>query len=389
MHRPRTWLALCRLWPRGSWRREAPALARPALRPTLCAPPLLMPQALTALGCMEHRGACSADDVSGDGAGIMTKVPWALFKAEMPQLKEENTGCAPAPAPLARRAAAGGRGAAAGRQAIVRCCCTGLPPGSPGARRCQPTRASSNRSVGMLFIPNDDALEARCKEIMEGVAKAENFKARSGGLPPARRCRRVPAGCGVLGAAVAPRRLARLPPAGARAAAGGGAAGAAAAGRPQDERLTRLRAWRPALCPRRWWAGARCPWTRAWWAPSPSRPCPASARCGLHGLGADCWQLSRPAAQPPGSVACAPASAQGATAAGGSRSSGGGGRALPAHARPASARAAPRGPCAPQVFIESNAGLAGEELERELFIVRKLMEKEKVRVVGAGAGSGG
>lgn len=32
-----------------------------------------------------------------------------------------------------------------------------------------------------------------------------------------------------------------------------------------------------------------------------------------------------------------------------------------------------------QVFIESSAGLAGEELERELFIVRKLMEKEKVR----------
>lgn len=49
-------------------------------------------QALTALGCMEHRGACSADDVSGDGAGIMTKVPWGLFKAEMPQLNEATTG---------------------------------------------------------------------------------------------------------------------------------------------------------------------------------------------------------------------------------------------------------------------------------------------------------
>lgn len=33
-----------------------------------------------------------------------------------------------------------------------------------------------------------------------------------------------------------------------------------------------------------------------------------------------------------------------------------------------------------QVFIESNAGLVGDELERELFIVRKLMEKEKVRL---------
>ncbi len=32
-------------------------------------------------------------------------------------------------------------------------------------------------SVGMMFIPNDDALEAKCKEIFEKVAKAENFKA--------------------------------------------------------------------------------------------------------------------------------------------------------------------------------------------------------------------
>ncbi|KAL4447262.1 hypothetical protein ABPG77_007295 [Micractinium sp. CCAP 211/92] len=82
----------------------------------------IVEQALTALGCMEHRGACSADDISGDGAGIMTKVPWGLFKAEMPQLNEATTG------------------------------------------------------VGMLFIPNDDALEAKCKEIFEAVAKAENFK---------------------------------------------------------------------------------------------------------------------------------------------------------------------------------------------------------------------
>lgn len=52
----------------------------------------IVEQALTALGCMEHRGACSADDISGDGAGVMTKIPWQLFKAEMPQLKEEVTG---------------------------------------------------------------------------------------------------------------------------------------------------------------------------------------------------------------------------------------------------------------------------------------------------------
>jgi glutamate synthase (ferredoxin) len=46
-----------------------------------------------ALGCMEHRGGCSADNDSGDGAGIMTQVPWKLFKQEMPQLDELTTGC--------------------------------------------------------------------------------------------------------------------------------------------------------------------------------------------------------------------------------------------------------------------------------------------------------
>lgn len=51
-------------------------------------------QALTSLGCMEHRGACSADDDSGDGAGIMTQIPWDLFKADLPDLNPSTTGCA-------------------------------------------------------------------------------------------------------------------------------------------------------------------------------------------------------------------------------------------------------------------------------------------------------
>lgn len=34
----------------------------------------------------------------------------------------------------------------------------------------------------MLFIPNDDALEAKCKEIFEKVAQAENFKVGSWSL---------------------------------------------------------------------------------------------------------------------------------------------------------------------------------------------------------------
>ena len=36
-------------------------------------------EALKALGCMEHRGGCSADRDSGDGAGIMTALPEKLF----------------------------------------------------------------------------------------------------------------------------------------------------------------------------------------------------------------------------------------------------------------------------------------------------------------------
>jgi len=36
-------------------------------------------QGLHALDCMEHRGACGGDGESGDGAGIMTHIPWELF----------------------------------------------------------------------------------------------------------------------------------------------------------------------------------------------------------------------------------------------------------------------------------------------------------------------
>ncbi|KAG2493454.1 hypothetical protein HYH03_008271 [Edaphochlamys debaryana] len=79
-------------------------------------------QALTALGCMEHRGACSADNDSGDGAGLMTQVPWKLLKKEMPSLNETTTG------------------------------------------------------VGMVFMPNNDALEAQCKQILESVCAKEGVK---------------------------------------------------------------------------------------------------------------------------------------------------------------------------------------------------------------------
>ena len=40
----------------------------------------LVAKALVALTCMEHRGGCSADQDSGDGAGIMTALPWTLLQ---------------------------------------------------------------------------------------------------------------------------------------------------------------------------------------------------------------------------------------------------------------------------------------------------------------------
>ncbi|CAI0439968.1 unnamed protein product [Linum tenue] len=39
----------------------------------------IIKDALNALGCMEHRGGCGADNDSGDGSGLMTSIPWDLF----------------------------------------------------------------------------------------------------------------------------------------------------------------------------------------------------------------------------------------------------------------------------------------------------------------------
>jgi glutamate synthase domain-containing protein 2/glutamate synthase domain-containing protein 1/glutamate synthase domain-containing protein 3 len=39
----------------------------------------ILQQALHALRCVEHRGACSADQLTGDGAGVMTDIPFDLF----------------------------------------------------------------------------------------------------------------------------------------------------------------------------------------------------------------------------------------------------------------------------------------------------------------------
>jgi glutamate synthase domain-containing protein 1 len=39
----------------------------------------IIQQGLHALSCMEHRGACGGDGKSGDGAGIMTQIPWKII----------------------------------------------------------------------------------------------------------------------------------------------------------------------------------------------------------------------------------------------------------------------------------------------------------------------
>jgi len=70
---------------------------------------------------MEHRGACSADNISGDGAGIMTKIPYDLLKTDFPGLSEKDCG------------------------------------------------------VGQFFLPNSDDLEPKCRAIVEKVAKSEGF----------------------------------------------------------------------------------------------------------------------------------------------------------------------------------------------------------------------
>ena len=46
----------------------------------------MLQEGLSALTCMEHRGACGGDGVSGDGAGIMTQIPWKLFE----EFRSEN-----------------------------------------------------------------------------------------------------------------------------------------------------------------------------------------------------------------------------------------------------------------------------------------------------------
>nr|ARW68253.1 glutamate synthase [Chondria sp. (in: red algae)] len=47
-------------------------------------------QAIHALNCMEHRGGCSSDRKSGDGAGITTQIPWDLLSSSEAKFTLDN-----------------------------------------------------------------------------------------------------------------------------------------------------------------------------------------------------------------------------------------------------------------------------------------------------------
>ncbi|KAK6942180.1 Glutamate synthase domain, partial [Dillenia turbinata] len=87
----------------------------------------IVEDALTALGCMEHRGGCGADNDSGDGSGVMTSIPWDLFNS---WANEEGI-------------------------------------------------ASFDRlhtGVGMIFLPKDDVLMKEAKEAIVGVFQQEGLE---------------------------------------------------------------------------------------------------------------------------------------------------------------------------------------------------------------------
>ena len=48
----------------------------------------VMELALRACECVEHRGACGADGVSGDGAGILSAIPWEFYAETTPELEK-------------------------------------------------------------------------------------------------------------------------------------------------------------------------------------------------------------------------------------------------------------------------------------------------------------
>ena len=40
----------------------------------------VLEKSIQALNCNEHRGGCNYDGLTGDGAGLMTQIPWKIFE---------------------------------------------------------------------------------------------------------------------------------------------------------------------------------------------------------------------------------------------------------------------------------------------------------------------
>ncbi|KAB8319168.1 glutamate synthase subunit alpha [Tolypothrix campylonemoides VB511288] len=86
----------------------------------------IVEKALAALTCLEHRGGCSADQDSGDGAGILTAIPWTLFQQDF-------------------------------------------------AERGVQLPKSENIAVGMIFLPQDPEAAQKARATVEQVAESEKL----------------------------------------------------------------------------------------------------------------------------------------------------------------------------------------------------------------------
>ncbi|MEH2022125.1 glutamate synthase large subunit [Nostoc sp.] len=86
----------------------------------------IVEKALAALTCLEHRGGCSADQDSGDGAGVLTAIPWELFQQDFAQRGKE------------------------------------FP-------------STNNIAVGMIFLPQDQEAAQKARAIVEQVAAEEKL----------------------------------------------------------------------------------------------------------------------------------------------------------------------------------------------------------------------
>ncbi|MEH2057823.1 MAG: glutamate synthase-related protein [Nostoc sp.] len=86
----------------------------------------IVEKALAALTCLEHRGGCSADQDSGDGAGVLTAIPWELFQQDFDQRGKE------------------------------------FP-------------STNNIAVGMIFLPQDQEAAQKARATVEQVAAEEKL----------------------------------------------------------------------------------------------------------------------------------------------------------------------------------------------------------------------